>query len=37
MTAANNGRGGMRFVFWMWIVIIAGGLTIMITIPLLGR
>jgi hypothetical protein len=28
---------GMRLVFWTWMTLIAGGLTIMIALPLLGR
>jgi hypothetical protein len=28
---------GMRVVFWTWIVLIAGGLAVMIVLPLLGR
>ena len=28
---------GMRVMFWAWIVLIFGGLTVMIALPLLGR
>ena len=28
---------GMRVVFWTWMVLIVGGLTVMIALPLLGR
>ncbi len=33
----RTGHGGMRFVFWMWMITIAGGLVVMIAIPLTGR
>jgi hypothetical protein len=28
---------GMRFAFWSWTVIVAGGLIVMIALPLAGR
>jgi len=28
---------GMRVMFWTWMLLIAGGLTVMIVLPLLGR
>lgn len=27
---------GMRIVFWVWVAVIAGGLALMIGIPLVG-
>ena len=28
---------GMRVAFWSWVTIVAGGLAVMIVLPLLGR
>jgi hypothetical protein len=37
MTQNKQETAGMRVVFWTWMVLIAGGLTVMIVLPLLGR
>jgi len=37
MAADKQETYGMRAVFWTWIVLIAGGLAVMIALPLLGR
>jgi hypothetical protein len=37
MTHIEKDTPGMRVVFWTWMILIAGGLTIMIVLPVLGR
>ena len=37
MNETEQETSGMRVVFWMWVAIIGGGLTVMIVLPLLGR
>jgi hypothetical protein len=37
MTQRAHDTVGMRVMFWTWMVLIAGGLVIMIALPLLGR
>lgn len=37
MRSTEQDTPGMRLVFWTWMVLIAGGLAIMIALPLLGR
>ena len=32
-----DARSGMRLMFWAWMTLIVGGLTIMIVLPLAGR
>lgn len=37
MTHDEQETAGMRVMFWTWAVLIAGGLIIMIVLPLAGR
>ena len=37
MTASKQETAGMRIMFWTWMILIAGGLTVMIVLPLAGR
>jgi len=37
MNETEQDTAGMRVVFWTWMVLIAGGLAVMIVLPLLGR
>ena len=33
---SSRQAAGMRFVFWLWTAVIAGGLAVMIILPLTG-
>ena len=37
MTASKQETAGMRIMFWTWMILIAGGLAVMIALPLAGR
>ena len=37
MTLTKQETIGMRTMFWTWMILIAGGLAVMIVLPLLGR
>jgi len=37
MTDESTARAGMRVVFWGWLVVIAAGLAVMVSLPLMGR
>ena len=37
MTPTKQETIGMRTMFWTWMTLIAGGLAVMIVLPLLGR
>lgn len=36
-TTRHAGGAGRAFAFWLWAAVIIGGLTSMITLPVLGR
>lgn len=36
-TTPHPGSTGRAFAFWLWAAVIVGGLTSMITLPILGR
>jgi hypothetical protein len=37
MTQMKQDTPGMRLMFWTWMLLIVGGLTVMIVLPLSGR
>ena len=37
MTVSKQETAGMRIMFWTWMIVIAGGLAVMIVLPLAGR
>jgi hypothetical protein len=37
MTLTKQESAGMRIMFWTWMILIAGGLAVMIVLPLTGR
>ena len=37
MTPTKQETAGMRSMFWTWMILVAGGLAVMIVLPLLGR